>query len=57
MTAVARWEDHELLARVIDGLTHQIAELVQTVRLADQREAVVLGLHFVSRGALNQFIQ
>ena len=57
MTAVTCREHHEVLASVVYGLSHQIAELVQTVGLADQSETVRLGLHLAGRGTLDQFIQ
>lgn len=55
--AIAHREDNEVLARGINGFTHYIAELVQTVGLADQRKAIVLWLHLVGRRTLDQFFQ
>ena len=55
--AIARSEDDEVVARVICRLADQITELVQTPGLADQYEAIVLGLNFASPGAFDQFFQ
>lgn len=48
VVAIARAEDDEVAARVICRLADKIAELVQTAGLADQCEAIVLGLNFTS---------
>ena len=47
MMAVRGGENDKLLARMVGGLAHQIAELVEVLGITDQHEAVSLSLHAI----------
>lgn len=57
VVAVAGGEDDELLAGAVCSLTHQVAELVDVARLADQDEAVLILPNVVGRRSLQQLVE